>query len=677
MQYTNLIWRDGQPYSKLFDDIYYSPALSAEDTEGTKESISGSGEFEHVFFKHNGLPERWQDKQRFVIGELGFGSGLNCLLTMRHWLQDHCRGDERLHYIAIERYPLSPASITRLFVNDDTLRLYVDELLRHYPPPIKGTHLRYLFDGKVCIHFHFMDVCEALRNTSMNVDAWYLDGFAPAKNPAMWSEEVFQHLARNSREGSRCSTYTAAGLVKRGLQQAGFEVEKVKGHGKKREMITARYHAHDDEAEASAYRYCEKPWFIQPGQTEVTDETRHASRNSTRHANIIGAGVAGLSVAYSLVRRGWTVDVIDRHGDVAKESSANPCAIVYPRLSVNNDTDFDFYLAAFYYSVYQLGQLQAQSILHGGESFWYESGMLQMIDRKRIEEIMSKYQFNCDYLSIADIERYKKLRCSEDDTVFVEHKSAGVVLPVPLCKALQQACGDSLNIIRAEVGQIKRDDECWSCRSVDGQVFESETLVIASGVCIDDLGLELELPAESIRGQVAALNEVDESADMTRAVNAGKYFTPLINGLHYIGATYNRGVSNTAIDDEDNMDLLKILNGFYPDVFDNEDVVSSWAGFRLMTKDRVPVVGAVPDSAFFKQEYEDIRHGNNQKGYAAARYMNGLYVSLAHGSRGFTSSLLSAEIIASQIEAEPVPVNDEVMAYLSPSRFIVNNLKRG
>ena len=98
----------------------------------------------------------------------------------------------------------------------------------------------------------------------MNVDAWYLDGFAPARNPAMWSEEVFQHLARNSREGSRCSTYTAAGLVKRGLQQAGFEVEKVKGHGKKREMITARYHRHDDRAEASGYRYSDKPWFIQP-----------------------------------------------------------------------------------------------------------------------------------------------------------------------------------------------------------------------------------------------------------------------------------------------------------------------------------------------------------------------------------------------------------------------------
>ena len=136
MQYTNLIWRDGQPYSELFDDIYYSPVQSVEDTEG---SVSGSGEFEHVFFRHNGLPQRWQETPRFVIGELGFGSGLNCLLTMHHWLQDERRGDARLHYIAIEGYPLSPESIAQLFGSDETLRPYVDELLRHYPPPIKGT----------------------------------------------------------------------------------------------------------------------------------------------------------------------------------------------------------------------------------------------------------------------------------------------------------------------------------------------------------------------------------------------------------------------------------------------------------------------------------------------------------------------------------------------------------
>ena len=201
--------------------------------------------------------------------------------------------------------------------------------------------------------------------------------------------------------------------------------------------------------------------------------------------------------------------------------------------------------------------------------------------------------------------------------------------------------------------------------------------MVASGVCVADLGLELELPVESIRGQVAALAEVDGSVDMSKTVNAGKYFTPSIDGVHYIGATYNRGVSDTAIDEADNADLVTILDSFYPGVFAAKDVVSSWAGFRLMARDRVPIVGAVPDRAFFEREYADIRHGNNQKDYAGARYLDGLYVSLAHGSRGFTSSLLSAEIIAAQVEAEPLPVSDAVMAYLSPSRFIVNHLKRG
>ena len=213
--------------------------------------------------------------------------------------------------------------------------------------------------------------------------------------------------------------------------------------------------------------------------------------------------------------------------------------------------------------------------------------------------------------------------------------------------------------------------------SGQGQITVSDVLIIASGASADDFGLNLDLPVESIRGQVAALAAVDESSEMTKAVNAGKYFTPLIDGVHYIGATYNRGVNDVDVNDEDNVGLLKILNSFYPGKFDEGDIVSSWAGFRLMAKDRVPVVGAVPDTAFFKSEYADIRHGNNLKDYAAARYQEGLYVSLAHGSRGFTSSLLSAEVIAAQIEAEPLPVSDAVMNYLSPSRFIVNNLKRG
>ena len=180
MQYSNLIWRDGQPYSEMFDDIYYS---SDED-----ECISGESEFNHVFLKHNFLPERWRNDGNFVIAELGFGSGLNCILTIREWLK-HTQADKQkkcLHYIALEKYPLSPDAIIELISRYPKLKNICEELIDSYPPAVEGTHCRHLFDNRVIIHYKFMDAYDALKDEYFNVDAWYLDGFSPAKNEAMW-----------------------------------------------------------------------------------------------------------------------------------------------------------------------------------------------------------------------------------------------------------------------------------------------------------------------------------------------------------------------------------------------------------------------------------------------------------------------------------------------------------
>ena len=216
MQFTKLFWRDGQPYSDLFDDIYYS---SDED-----ENIPGESEFKHVFFKNNGLPERWLQRDEFVIAELGFGSGLNCVLTIREWLK-HCEQSKKkktLHYIAIEKYPLSAETIVELISRYPDLKPICEALVEDYPPAIATTHSRSLFDNRVVVHFKFMDVIDTLGDDDLDADVWYLDGFSPAKNPEMWSEQLFVNIAKNSRNGATCSTYTAAGFVKRNLKNAGF-----------------------------------------------------------------------------------------------------------------------------------------------------------------------------------------------------------------------------------------------------------------------------------------------------------------------------------------------------------------------------------------------------------------------------------------------------------------------
>lgn len=656
MQYTNLIWRDGQPFSEMFDDIYYS------SNEG--ENISGEREFNHVFFKNNGLPERWQTGNDFVIAELGFGSGLNCLLTIRAWLQHlaDTKQTKCLHYIAIEKYPLSAETIVTLISRYPELKTLCDELVENYPPAVETSHSRRLFDGKVVIHYKFMDVFAALKDEQFHVDAWYLDGFTPARNTDMWSQALFLKLAQNSNQGARCSTYTAAGFVKRNFMAAGFEVTKVPGYGKKREMLVAVYKG----AEKKAFNYKDRPWFRLPEPPVV----------KRKHATVIGAGIAGLSAAYALIRRGWQVTIIDRHEAVAKEASSNPVALVYPRLSINNKFDTDFYIAAYYHALYELDKLQSNS----PQQFWFDTGLSQVMDKTRITEIINRFEFNQDVLSISE-RSINSNDVNQKEKVVVDIKKAGVVMPGVLCETIKAKCGDKLTIKQATVEQIKPVDGGWQCLADSQLIDEAEILIVANGVSLNALGGLISFPVEEIRGQVVALRANTLSQAMVSSVNAEVYLTPSINNFHYLGASYTRGNDNAAIDADDTAWLLKKLADnvtaeVVADVFSQLDCVDAWVGFRAMSKDRVPIVGGVPDASFYHAEYADICHGNVIKSYLGAQYMNGLYVTSAHGSRGFTSSFLAAEIIASQIQGEPAPVAKRIVDYLSPSRFIVNQCKR-
>ena len=666
MQYTKLIWRDGEPYSERFDDIYYSSEQG--------ESISGQSEFNHVFFMNNGLPQRWQGDSDFVVAELGFGSGLNCLLTIREWLKHIAETGQKktLHYIAIEKHPFSAEDIKRLHERHAGLVSLCDELTDNYPPAIAASHSRRLFSGRVVIHYKFMDAYIALSDESLNVDAWYLDGFSPANNPELWSQRLFERLSKNSRVAATCSTYTAAGFVKRNLQAAGFDVNKVKGHGKKRDMLVARLNQQSSEP----LRYTDKPWF---SRTLVADDPaeplpmRHSAigPSAVKRATIIGSGIAGLSLAYALIHRGFSVTVIDNHDDMAKKSSENLAAIVYPRLSLDNDIDTEFYISAFCYAIYLIKLLQRNH----QEKFWFGGGVLQSIDEKRIVSILDKFDFSDDYISVVRDSLPKSIQ--NENKVFVEYKMAGTVFPGKLCAAIKKQCGEDLTIIHKKITDVKHDGDLWSCMAEGETIDQAEVLIIANGSETDGLRITEMLPVESVRGQMIELDETSRSDKISEAVNAEVYVTPVMDGKHYVGGTYARGNDNPEIDERDTDDLLCSVDTIFPGVFKRSDCCKQWVGFRAMSKDRVPVVGAVPDETFFREEYADICNGDVKKTYRAALNRRGLYVSVAHGSRGFTSSFLSAEIIAAQITGEPSPVSKTVLDYLNPSRFIVNDLKRG
>lgn len=212
----------GVPRSKEFNDVYFS----ADD---------GLAESEYVFLDGNHLPREWQAKDRFTICETGFGTGLNFLAAWKRF-EDTTEPHQKLDFISFEKYPMDREEIG-LALNlwaeffDGRLR----QLVQLYPSVLPGFH-RVVLNDRVTLTLIFDDVNKAIPLVHACVDVWFLDGFKPSTNPDMWSDTVFKHMARLSHDDTRLATFTAAGAVRRGLQDAGFIVEKTNGYGRKRDM---------------------------------------------------------------------------------------------------------------------------------------------------------------------------------------------------------------------------------------------------------------------------------------------------------------------------------------------------------------------------------------------------------------------------------------------------------
>ena len=221
---------DGTPYSPLYGDIYHS-------------AVGALAQARYVFLQGNGLPERWQGRRAFTVLETGFGIGINFLTTWAAWQGDsaHC---EHLHFVSIEKHPLSADDLRRAYattIDDETVAALAERLLTAWPTLSPGVHRLEFEGGNVTLTLVFGDAADRLPALRLHADAFYLDGFAPAKNPELWTPAIFKSLAGLAGGGATFSTYTSAGDVKRALLQAGFEYRKVPGFGWKRAMLVGRF----------------------------------------------------------------------------------------------------------------------------------------------------------------------------------------------------------------------------------------------------------------------------------------------------------------------------------------------------------------------------------------------------------------------------------------------------
>lgn len=215
---------EGIPWSATFDDIYHT-------TDG------GLGQVEYVFLASNGLPQRWQHRRHFTILETGFGLGLNFLATWNAWRNDPQRSTY-LHFISVEKYPFKAADLAQLHARWPEFAELSAELIAAWPQLTAGRHDLCLDGGAVQLTLLLGDALEQLPQLEAQANAIYLDGFAPSRNPDMWSAPLFAQLQRLAAPDCSVATWASAGFVRNGLKDAGFAVVKAKGFGGKRHMLT-------------------------------------------------------------------------------------------------------------------------------------------------------------------------------------------------------------------------------------------------------------------------------------------------------------------------------------------------------------------------------------------------------------------------------------------------------
>lgn len=295
--------RPGTPAATDFGDIYFS-------TDG------GLDETQTVFLGGCGLPDGWQNRERFIIGELGFGSGLNFLAAWQLWEKTKTP-KSRLHFISIEKLPFDAGQLQKALTAWPKLKPYADQLISAWPGRVKGFHR--LHFGDVTLTLIHDDIAPALDALEASVDAWFLDGFSPAKNPDMWSETIMQKLAALSAPGARLATFTVAGTVRTALQKAGFETEKKAGFGRKRHRLEALF----------------------PGSRKLVKPTITPA--------IIGAGISGASLFKAFERRGISAKVFHDPNHMA--ASHNAAALIKPRLDLQDRPESRFFLASYLYAL--------------------------------------------------------------------------------------------------------------------------------------------------------------------------------------------------------------------------------------------------------------------------------------------------------------------------------------
>lgn len=664
IQNATLSWnKQGTPISQQFDDVYFS-------------NEDGLAETRYVFLQGNGLPERWLDSEttRFTVAETGFGTGLNFLTLWQSYaaLRQQSRDNlpQQLHFISFEKYPLSQKDLRTAHAYWPELSPFSEQLCAMWPSVLPGCHRLLLDNGRVTLDLWFGDVQQLIHllpeSLANAIDAWFLDGFAPSKNPDMWRQSLFNTMIKLTKPKGTFATFTAAGFVRRGLQQAGFEVQKVKGFGHKREMLVG-------QKTLSASHLYKTPWFYRPAAHHRHDIA------------IIGGGIASAFTALSLMARGSKVTLYCADEVAAKGASGNRQGALYPLLNGRNDTLERFFISAFPFALRQYQTLMDKGIR--ADHAWCGVTQLAWNEKsaRRIAKIIAAQWPNW-LVEPGDATILSQRTGIPLPHAGITYALGGWLNPAQFTRgALQYAVQQGLQIhYRHALTALQHSEQGWQLQFANGQQQFHDCVVLANGYQLCQFPQTEHLPLYPVSGQVSHIPTSPTLKRLKHVLCYDGYLTPINpnNQQHCIGASYHRNQYDTSYSPQDQQEnrqrLIDCLAGEnWPqevDISGTEARVS----VRCAIRDHLPMVGAIPDFYATLQHYHNLLHDQQQPASlpTAPSYPD-LFMVGGFGSRGLCSAPLCGEILAGQIYGEALPFEQDVLDALNPNRLWIRKLLKG
>ena len=690
MKSARVVFRGAVLFSPEFDDIYFNADYPI-------------GQSEYVF--NSIFDEIWDKKSEFNLLETGFGAGLNFLCAFKRFKNS----DKFLNFVSIEKTPIARDDLAKIYANFSELTDISGELLDAYPPLIRGFH-RLNLTPNVTLTLCFGDVDAVLDELSFIADAVFMDGFAPAKNEAMWSERVCAKIANLCAPGAAVCTYSASGALKRALQNSGFKVNLLKGYGKKREMLRAKFTG-ERQAEGEI-------WF---------SRFDPAARIVPKTALVIGGGVAGCVCAFKLRERGLDVTIAEKRGDIALNGSGNHCGILMPLITKPTVNLGRMHMNAFL----QAARFYERNL--GAEEIEFCGATDYAYEQKTLERFYEWREFDAD-------NGVFELKFEDEPYASAFIFSGAKARPRKMCKAASAGIKTLLNC--EFTGFETLESGAVRAHFKDGRSIDADVLVLATGSESMELFANYDIRLSSVRGQVT---HIAPAVWMSAPFSAKGYVCPPADGVQVIGATYDRNLfldESRSSDDEKNLaDVAEFLDGKFnkservnlsgeqdlnltndPDgdvenlnydinlskntdlraktagdstqaqdanltapenssntatnIPQNIRIIGSKVGYRSYSGDRFALIGRLYDEDFYKDSYKSLLWTKG-KSNPHPKYVPNVYVSTAHGSRGLCTAVLGAELICDLIFDRPLCIEKSLFDELHLARFLIRKLKKG